>query len=162
MNFTAGGGTKSLSVKRLIRSKTTKRFLTKEGGWGDDFSKARTFDDSSEVQETRARLNLLDVETYYSFDETKPSEFDFALPLFAGDDQEAGFDRSRRGSFRILLRQGQEYLQPSGEWNKARATAREFASSLLAYWWAKEKQLLGVEVVMVYADGQPDFVPMRV
>ncbi len=149
-------------MKKLIRSKTTKRFLTKEGGWTPDLCKAWAFQDGSEVQETRARLNLLDVETYYSFDEFGPSQYDFALPLFGGDIIETGFDRSKRGGFRILLRQGHLYLQPSGEWNEAKATARQFASSLLAYWWAKEQRLLGVEVVMASSDGQPDFVSMRV
>jgi len=139
----------------------TKRFLTKEGGWTGDISKARVFKDSSEVQETRAKLNLLGAETYYSFHEFGPSEQDFALPLFDAHDQEAGLEYSRQAGFRIVLRHGQEYLQPSGDWNKARATAREFVSSLVAYAWAKQQQLLGVEVVMVYADGQADFVTMR-
>ena len=79
-----------------------------------------------------------------------------------GGGLEAGLERSKYGRFRILLRQGTDYLQPSGEWGRARETAKEFATSLLAYWWAKEQQLLGVEVVMAFADGQSDFVPMRV
>ncbi len=149
-------------MKKLIRSRTTTRFLTKEGRWTDDFSKAWAFEEISEVHETRARLNLLDVETYYAFSEPEPSEWDFVLPLSNGYDQHAAFELSNRGRFRILLRQGQEFLQPSGDWKKAKATAREFGSALLAYWWAKEQQLLGVEVVMAFADGRPDFVPMRV
>lgn len=55
----------------------------------------------------------------------------------------------------------QRYLQPSGEWNESRETAREFASSVLAYWWAKEQNLLGIDVLMAYADANKDFVSMR-
>ncbi len=146
-------------MKKLIRSKTTKHFLAKEGGWTDDFSKAWPFQGDSD-SEAAKELSLLDVEIYYSFHESGPCQYDFTSPL--GEDRPEGLER--KASFRILLRQqkGQKYLQPSGEWNETRATAREFATSLLAYWWAKEQQLLGVEVVMAYADAQRDVVSMRV
>ncbi len=156
------GGTECMVVTKLIQSKTTKRFLTKDGAWTDVFQKAWAFKEMSEVEEIRRKLNLLDVETYYSFHECRPSAYDFTVPLFSAGAEAGEVEHSRSGGFRILLRQGQGYLQPSGEWSEARTTAREFASSLLAYWWAKEQQLLGVEVVMAYADGQPDFVSMRV
>ncbi len=61
---------------------------------------------------------------------------------------------------RILLRQGEEYLQTSGEWGQ-RETAREFPTSTFAYYWAKEKQLLGIEVLLAFDDAQWDIVTMR-
>jgi hypothetical protein len=65
---------------------------------------------------------------------------------------------------RILLRKwtGKLYLQPSGEWSADRQSAREFTSGPVAYWWAKEQRLLGVEVVLAFDDEQFDVVTMRI
>ncbi len=70
---------------------------------------------------------------------------------------------SRLVYMRVLLRQQETgfYLQPSGEWSKSRETAREFANSVVAFWWAKEQQLLGTEVLLAFANPQNDFVSMR-
>lgn len=85
------------------------------------------------------------------------------LSTLQPDQHNEDLERSRQGGFRFCLRQqkSQRYLQPSGEWNESRETAREFASSVLAYWWAKEQNLLGIDVLMAYADANKDFVSMR-
>ncbi len=64
---------------------------------------------------------------------------------------------------RILLRQqvGQLYLQPNGDWTTERETAREFTSSAVAYYWALEKRLLGIEVLLAFNNPEYDFVTMR-
>ncbi len=40
-------------------------------------------------------------------------------------------------------------------------TARAFPTSALAYYWAKEKELLGVEVILAFDDSRWDVVTMR-
>ncbi len=66
-------------------------------------------------------------------------------------------------AMRVLLRKVREqlYMQPSGEWTAARETARSFPTSALAYYWAKEKELLGVEVLLAFDDSRWDVVTMR-
>ncbi len=67
-------------------------------------------------------------------------------------------------AMRILLRKqpGEQYLQPTGEWGHSRETARTFPTSVFAYHWAKEKELLGVEVLLAFEDSRWDVVTMRV
>jgi hypothetical protein len=50
------------------------------------------------------------------------------------------------------------YLQPSGEWTDCRATARVFGTTLLAYCWAKEEQLLDAVILLAFAYPQKDIV----
>ncbi len=58
----------------------------------------------------------------------------------------------KRNSMRILLRQAETglYLQPSGEWTSNRETARTFATSVLAYYWAKEQHLIKACVLLAF------------
>ena len=65
---------------------------------------------------------------------------------------------------RVLLRQtGTElFLQPSGDWASNRKTARQFFSAAIAYWWAIEQKLLGVEVLLAQSNTGKDFVAMKV
>ncbi len=71
---------------------------------------------------------------------------------------------TKRSEMRILIRRqkGQDYLQPSGDWGQNKQTARAFASSVAAYDWAKERQLLGIDIFLSFSDPQYDFVTMRV
>ena len=64
---------------------------------------------------------------------------------------------------RILIRkrEGQLYLQPSGIWSTNRSMAKEFESSVFAYWWAQEQKLLGIDILMAFEDTAYDFVPLR-
>jgi len=63
---------------------------------------------------------------------------------------------------RVVLRQPKTelYVQVSGELG-GRESAQSFASSLVAYYWAKEQPLLGLEVLLAFADPAYDFVTMR-
>lgn len=65
---------------------------------------------------------------------------------------------------RILIRKQDDklYLQPSGEWSEARETAREFDCSLFAYWWAREQELPGIEILLAFDDASYDFVPLKI
>ena len=64
---------------------------------------------------------------------------------------------------RVLIRKREDqlYLQPSGKWSEARDTARAFESSSFAYWWAREQELLGIDIVLAFDDSRYDFVPLR-
>jgi len=65
---------------------------------------------------------------------------------------------------RFLLRQtGTElFLQFSGDWTNNRKTARKFISAAIAYWWAIEQKLFGVEVLQAQSEPGKDFVAMKV
>ncbi len=64
---------------------------------------------------------------------------------------------------RILIRKQENelYLQPSGEWSEAREAAREFKSSCVAYLWALEQKLLGIEILLAFDDPRYDLSPMK-
>jgi hypothetical protein len=65
---------------------------------------------------------------------------------------------------RIVLRNRKSrlYLQPSGEWGADRDTARDFPTSVVAYFWAKEQQLLNVQILLTFADPRLDIACMTV
>ena len=67
------------------------------------------------------------------------------------------------GAMRILIRkrEGQFYLQPSGKWLPNREAAKRFESSMFAYWWAQEQNLLGIEIVLAFDNPAHDVVPLR-
>ncbi len=69
----------------------------------------------------------------------------------------------RHHRVRILVRQQNTglYLQESGEWSGSRETAWNFESPRLAYRWAKERERLRLEVLLVIFDPQYEHVVMR-
>jgi hypothetical protein len=67
-------------MKRLIRSKATRLFLAAAGGWTDEVGQALRIGEFKDVWTTAQRLQLQEVELYYSFSDWV-SEWDFALPL---------------------------------------------------------------------------------
>jgi hypothetical protein len=67
-------------VKRLIRQKQTKQFLTNDGGWTPDVSTAQDFANMEAVIRTEQKLNLTGVDLYLLIDD-KPSAYDVLLPL---------------------------------------------------------------------------------
>ena len=71
----------SASMRRLIRSRRTQAFLTRQGAWTCELAKAAAFDNSATLLEAVRRFELHDVETYYSFHEHQPSQWDFAIPV---------------------------------------------------------------------------------
>lgn len=66
-------------MRRLLRSKANRAFLTKDGVWTRDLRQAWEFKETDEW--LSAALDLKDVELYYSFDENLPSPLDFTVPL---------------------------------------------------------------------------------
>lgn len=68
-----------------------------------------------------------------------------------------------RTTMRILLRQQESllYLQPSGVWKSNRASARDFLSTMAAYWWAFEQHLFGTEVLLALKHAQRDIVVLK-
>src|SRR5690242_2202714 len=60
---------------------------------------------------------------------------------------------------RVVLRQPETgfYFQPSGVWNLNRASARQFSSSISAYWWALDRGLQGAEVWLLLQNPDDDF-----
>jgi hypothetical protein len=60
---------------------------------------------------------------------------------------------------RVVLKAGETglYLQPNGAWSQNRESAREFVSSVEAYWWAIERGLQGTEVWLAVTDPKKDF-----
>jgi hypothetical protein len=68
-------------MRKLIRSKATKTFLTTDGQWTDQVQKAAHFPEQSEARAAVQKFKLFDVEFYYSFSEHATSDYDFALSL---------------------------------------------------------------------------------
>ncbi len=71
---------------------------------------------------------------------------------------------------RILLRKRREprhgpqagfYLQPGGDWAEDRETARQFAHTVEARWWAKEQEYLDAEIILAHSDPGRDYSCMR-
>ena len=82
---------------------------------------------------------------------------------FEGQYAARGWTKSRRPKpTRVLLRRARDslYLQPSGDWTQNRETAREFASGFEAYLWAKEHNLVSIEVIIAFKNPQRDIVLM--
>ncbi len=71
--------------------------------------------------------------------------------------------RLPKSGLRILIRKRatEFYLQPSGAWNLSRQRARQFATSIIAYVWAKEQNLVGIEVVLAFKNPVYDFALLR-
>lgn len=67
-------------TRRAIRSKDTGLWLTAEGLWTDDFSRANHFENISEAVFTAVRLNLINSEFVLRFDEK--GYWDVAMDMF--------------------------------------------------------------------------------
>ncbi len=68
-------------MRKLIRSKATKAFLTKRGQWTNQIQKAAEFPDQAQAHAAVLKFHLLDVESYYSFSKSGLSRYDFAVAL---------------------------------------------------------------------------------
>ena len=66
-------------MRKLIRSKTTRAFLTREGNWTNNFQKAWHFPDVSAALALNGQVSASEVELYYSFNPDRASRWDFAL-----------------------------------------------------------------------------------
>jgi hypothetical protein len=67
-------------MKRLIRDKGTKQFLTKEGSWTADISAAEDFGNAELAIAAKYNHNLNAVELVMMMEE-QPSTYDVVLPL---------------------------------------------------------------------------------
>ncbi len=68
-------------MKKLVRNKATGAFLTGNGDWTQNLSKARVCIDYWEARTLQQQFKLRDVEVYYSEGNESLSEGDFSLPL---------------------------------------------------------------------------------
>jgi len=68
-------------VRKLIRSRTTRHFLTTHGHWTAKVENAARFPEESLLRAAVQKFQLHDVELYYLYFEDGPSQFDFTIPL---------------------------------------------------------------------------------
>ncbi len=69
-------------LRKLIRCKTTKAFLTHDGGWTTDITRAAVFEDHAAAVAAKFQFHLGDaVDLYYSFDHHRQSQWDFTMNL---------------------------------------------------------------------------------
>lgn len=68
-------------MKKLLRHRLTKGFLTTKGAWTEDIAEARPFLDQFEARAEATRLGLNEVELYFCFDDCDSRHFDFSFPI---------------------------------------------------------------------------------
>lgn len=68
-------------LAKLIRSKATRAFLTKDGQWTAHVQNAARFTDLSLARAAMQQFQLHDVELYYFFGDGSLTRYDFAIPL---------------------------------------------------------------------------------
>ena len=68
-------------MRKLIRSKATKEFLTRDGTWTVDYHQAAIFEDQVRAFAVKRDLQLTGVEIYYLFGEKPDAQYDFAVAL---------------------------------------------------------------------------------
>ena len=67
-------------IRKFVRSRATRAFLTAEGDWTADASTATVFPSTEAAREIVLKHRITDAELYYQFGE-KPSQYDFTLSL---------------------------------------------------------------------------------
>jgi hypothetical protein len=70
----------SAFLTKLIRCKTTNRFLAHNGEWTVLLRDGFSFQDFAQVRETVAKLRATNVEIYHAFG-SEASHLDFVIPL---------------------------------------------------------------------------------
>ncbi len=70
-----------MTMRKLVRSKVTAKFLTTDGSWTTDVQKARHFPELWEAVAVIHRRKLRNVEHYYCFGRAQPSKWDFTVTL---------------------------------------------------------------------------------
>jgi len=69
-------------VKKLIWRKGSSKFATADGGWTHDLTKAKEFADPLIPSEIKTQYPYGDLELYYSFGDSGPTEHDFRRAVF--------------------------------------------------------------------------------
>jgi len=67
-------------LKRLIRDKSTGLFLTPDGSWSEDISKALDFSATAAASLEKQRLGLVNVEIVMMMGD-EPGNYDVTIPL---------------------------------------------------------------------------------
>ncbi len=65
-------------MRKLIRSRATKAFLTLDGSWTDDLQNACDFT-GQDLRSVQAGHPLQQIEVYYHFGPNGPSQYDFTI-----------------------------------------------------------------------------------
>ena len=73
--------TARVRMRKLLRSSSTKAFLTKGGTWTHDLTQAAEVTGFSGPRAATRNPSASGFEIYYSFHPNGPSQWDFALPL---------------------------------------------------------------------------------
>lgn len=69
-------------LRKLIRCKATKAFLTEQGAWTKDMASAAVFEHHAAAVAVKRQLQLDgQAELYYSFEHPRRSEWDFTMDL---------------------------------------------------------------------------------
>lgn len=122
---------------------------------------------SSILEADIERALRLGVDSYIEKPASAHAELEFARNIAA-----SWFNShpNQHGRPRILLRkhldprdgaQAGFYLQPGGDWGENRESARQFAHTVDAHWWAKEQEYLRAEIILAYPDPGRDYSCMR-
>lgn len=69
------------TMRKLLRCKRTKAFLAKDGGWTHDIQNALTLSHPTPPEGLRDRWPAEEFEIYYSFEDSRESQFDFTLSV---------------------------------------------------------------------------------
>ena len=69
-----------LTMRKLIRCKTTQRFLAGDNGWTEDWNQALVFPTIESARDAVVFHKLKDAELYYLFGD-RPSPYDFSISV---------------------------------------------------------------------------------
>ncbi len=68
-------------MKKLLRSRTTRKFLAPDGSWTREIQQARVFRSDGDAVDLCGGLDPKNLQLYYSFNEETCSKSDFTVPL---------------------------------------------------------------------------------
>jgi hypothetical protein len=74
-------GTMTPSLLRLIRHRTTRAYLGKDGGWTDNAAFAQQFEDIRAILKVQRHQRLTEIEVVLQMGPEPSSEYDISLPL---------------------------------------------------------------------------------
>ena len=68
-------------MKRLVRHRTTRAYLDRNGGWTRDMSRQEHFESIQDILVVQRRFQLRDIEVVLQMGDEPSTEYDIALPL---------------------------------------------------------------------------------
>jgi hypothetical protein len=69
------------SMRKLLRCKRTKAFFTKDAGWTRDIQHALTVTEHTVPEAIRDQFKWDELEIYYSFEQSRESQWDFTMSM---------------------------------------------------------------------------------